>query len=130
MKLKFFLESQGITMAEFKEMDVKQQNKLKNKHKRALQKEQYMEHVKRVEEANEKKFFEVFLPMKHVNPDTFDSLADWKKEEWRKQFNKYIKEEEIIKEISKKSKREIEDEYIIEYFLECGIPIYLDGSPS
>ena len=69
----------------------------------------------------------VFLPLKHINADTFDDLADWKKEEWHRQFEEWKKEQARLEAQARKSKEQIESESAMQILYECGVPFGADG---
>lgn len=118
--LKDYVHDMGLNMGEFKKLDAETQEKWRAGHQRKLK-----QLLKERDEAYDDFLFNhMFLPSKHVNPDTFESLEDWKKEEWYKQFNEWKKEQSKIKSISKES---LETEDSINILMECGVPFNTDG---
>ena len=116
--LKDFVYEQGITMGEFKNLDVKTQELWRKKHQEKLK-----ERLKERDESYEKHlFFNVFLPFKHVDPKTFDFLAKWKQEEWKKQFAKWL---DIQKQPQGSYRNE--DEYWNDFLADIGVPMGPDG---
>ena len=112
-------------MDEFKKLDPEKQQEIRAMH-----------HVKNVEEQKEIErnkdkylFYSVFLPLKHVNPDTFDSLAQWKREEWRRQFEEWKWEQQFWERQRRKTKDEIMFEEAMSILAECHVPFDPCGTP-
>ena len=120
--LKDFVHEQGLNMGEFKRLDMKTQQKWRQIHQRKL-KEKLIERDKAYDEY----LFDSFLRSKYVNPDTFDDLAEWKKEEWHRQFEEWKKEQARIEAQARKSKEQIEYETAMQFLYECGVPFDIDG---
>lgn len=85
--LKDFVHEQGLNMGEFRRLDKETQQKWREIHQRKLR--------ERLVERDENVFrYWLLAEIKHVDPDTFDELADWEKEELRKQYEQWKKDEQ------------------------------------
>lgn len=120
--LKDFVHEQGLTMDEFKHLDKETQENWRKIHQKKLK--------ERLAERDEYVFRNYFLDcLKHVDPDTFDTLAEWKQEEWRRQYTEWKKEQEFFKAKSRKSQDKLNQESAMQTLCDCGIPFGADGSP-
>jgi hypothetical protein len=87
--LKDFVHDQGLDMGEFKRLNKETQKKWREIHQRKVQ--------EKLAERDEWTFKYYFLAeLKHVDPDTFDDLAEWKQEEWRKQYAEWKRTRNIV----------------------------------
>jgi hypothetical protein len=120
--LKDFVHDQGLDMGEFKRLNKETQKKWREIHQRKVQE-------KLAERAEWTSKYYFLAELKHVDPDTFDDLAEWKQEEWRKQYAEWKKDEEYRKCCERKPKRQMDYESAIDVLFDCGIPCGADGSP-
>lgn len=116
------MHEQGLNMGEFHRLDKETQQKWREIHQRKLQ--------ERLIERDENVFRYWFLAeIKHVDPDTFDELADWKKEEWRKQYAQWKKDEQRRMQRERMPKEQRDRLAAYDVLRECGVPFGPDGSP-
>lgn len=115
--LKDYVHDMGLNMGEFKKLDAETQEKWRAGHQRKL-KQLLTERDKAYDEFL---FRYEFLPLKHINPDSFDTLEDWKKEEWHKQFEIWKTERLRTKNHSKEASEDATN-----ILVECGVPFNMD----
>ena len=111
--LKDFVHEQGLNMGEFNRLDKETQEKWREIHQRKL-KQKLKE---RDEWEDEYAFKYEFLPLKHVNPDTFDSMAEWKQEEWKKQFKEWKRLKRHQSNKMKSQKRGLQPSFFLVYLI-------------
>lgn len=120
--LKDFVHEQGLNMGEFSRLDKETQEKWREIHQRKLK--------EKLAERDENIFRHLFLAdVRHVNPDTFDDLAQWKQEEWRKQYAQWKKDEQRRMQRERMPKEQRDRLAAYDVLRECGVPFGPDDSP-